>query len=115
MHEIQETTESPLDQDILTLPETSFEITNDNFPSLAVDRTEITETTQVAQTAFNKTERNEYWWKYTDDKRKSQNLENIIQALWSPIKINVCRNLFNEVLDFDKVDSEGLLNYLSQL
>ena len=107
LHESQETTESPLHQDIITLPGTSSETTNDTLnsdrTSLVVDRTEITETTQVAETASNKTERNEYWRKYRDEKRKSQNLENMIQALSSPVKRNVCRNLSNEVLNFDNL------------
>ena len=100
-------TESPLDQDIITMPEISSNTTNNtlnsDFTSLVVDRTEITETTPVAETAPNKTDRNEYWRKYRDEKRKSQNLENIIQALSSPVKRNVCRNLSNEVLHFDKI------------
>ena len=112
-------TESPLDQDIVTMPEISSETTNNalnsDFTSLVVDRTEITETSPVAETASNKTDRNEYWRKYKEEKRKSQNLENIIQALSSPVKRNVCRNLSNEVLDFDQIICEGLLKYLRQL
>ena len=41
--------------------------------------------------------------KHRDEKRKTQNLENIIQALSAPLKRNVCRNLSNEVSDFDKI------------
>ena len=78
--------------------------------------TETTETRfQVSETAPDNNERNEYWRKYRDVKRKYQNLENIIQTLSSPVKRNVCRDVSKEVLHFDKVICEGLMKYLRQL
>lgn len=54
--------------------------------------------------------RNDYWKKYRDTKRKSEHLENIIQALPSPIKGKVVNNVlqkqstFNEIIAYADCD-----------
>ena len=56
-----------------------------------------------------------YWRKYRNIKCKSEKLERIIQSLSSPLKLPVCRKVFQDTSCFECVIYKGLINYLHQL
>ena len=56
-----------------------------------------------------------YWRKYRNIKCKSEKPERIIQSLSSPLKLPVCRKVFQDTSYFDCVICKGLINYLHQL
>jgi len=122
--EAQEMLDQETENDILIEPQTNSEITYDNhdldtlnseFSNFNVLENSTEAPSESIDTEPCITARNKYWREYRDVKRKSQNLEDIIQSLSSPVKLNVCRNVFKVVNDFDKVVCEGLMKYLYQL
>ena len=56
-----------------------------------------------------------YWRKYRNIEHKSEKLKRIIQSLPSPVKLPVCRKVFQDTSCFEHVICKGLINYLRQL
>ena len=56
-----------------------------------------------------------YWRKCRNIECKSEKLERIIQLLSSPVKLPVCRKVFQDTSCFEHVICKGLINYLRQL